>query len=57
MFCNQLEELERQIEEMRKRLHDLLEQRKYDFLDKDVTFLSQKLDLLIVQYQRCKMDK
>lgn len=46
-----LVEKEREIEILRTRLHQLVEQKYGDFTDREVTALSRHLDQLIVEYE------
>lgn len=52
-----LKQIDEEIEKMRERLHELVLKKKCKFVDEDVTKLSQELDLLIVQYERCKLEE
>lgn len=52
-----LKQIDEEIEKMRESLHELVLKKKCKFVDEDVTKLSQELDLLIVQYERCKLEE
>jgi hypothetical protein len=50
-----LVEINREIERIRARLHELVDSKKGNLIDKEVAALSTYLDQLIVKYEREKM--
>lgn len=50
-----LTELDQEIEGLRKNLEKLAKEKEYCFLDKEVRRLSERLDMLIVQRERCRI--
>lgn len=50
-------EIEASIEILREKLHRLVESKNYQFIDQDVMSLSERLDILLVERERCKIGK
>lgn len=50
-----VQELDGKIETLRARLLELAQKKDYNFLNTEVTRLSEQLDVLIVQRERCKI--
>lgn len=53
---NELEKIAREIESIRDALHRLVLRKECALDDPAVIQLSEKLDVLIVRYQRCKIE-
>ncbi len=51
---SEIRQLQQEIEQVRTRLHHLVEMKKGQFIDPEVTRLSEYLDKLIVQYEKNK---
>lgn len=49
---SELRQLQMEIEKVRTRLHELVNDKKGHFIDPEVTELSEYLDSLIVKYER-----
>jgi hypothetical protein len=54
MGMRELALLQREIEQVRRSLHDLVITKKEDFADSEVSRLSIHLDHLILQYQKLR---
>lgn len=53
----QIKQLDENIEVLRERLYKLAQKKNYRFLDEEVMHMSEKLDALIVERERCTIVK
>lgn len=56
-IMSRVAEIEASIEILREKLHRLVESKNYQFIDQDVMSLSERLDILLVERERCKIGK